>query len=154
MVFHWSLSDSKSPQVTRHPSQYSARSQQFCSLDDLYSPNSLQILRSFIIIIIIIILLWSFSHQCQLMVFHWKSPQVSDSKSPQVSRTRLRILAVLSCYFTLLRVFDTNVSWRSWVTANLLKSLELFSVFRSITGVWVTASLLTSLGLFSVFWPF
>ena len=41
----------------------------------------------------IIILLLSFSHQCQLMVFHWS---LSDSKSPQVSRTRLRILAVLS----------------------------------------------------------
>ena len=35
----------------------------------------------------------SFSHQCQLMVFHWS---LSDSKSPQVFRTRLRILAVLS----------------------------------------------------------
>ena len=35
----------------------------------------------------------SFSHQHLLMVFHWS---LSDSKSPQVSRTRLRILAVLS----------------------------------------------------------
>ena len=51
------------------------------------------ILHTIIIIIIIIILLQSFSHQCQLMVFHWS---LSDSKSPQVSRTRLRILAVLS----------------------------------------------------------
>ena len=39
------------------------------------------------------LLLQSFSRQCQLMVFHWS---LSDSKSPQVSRTRLRILAVLS----------------------------------------------------------
>ena len=44
-----------------------------------------------IIIIITIIVIQSFSHQCLLMVFHW-----SLSKSPQVSRTRLRILAVLS----------------------------------------------------------
>ena len=35
----------------------------------------------------------SFSHQQHLMVFHWS---LSDSKSPQVSWTRLRILAVLS----------------------------------------------------------
>ena len=34
----------------------------------------------------------SFSHQCQLMVFHWS---LSDSKSLQVSSTRLSILAVL-----------------------------------------------------------
>ena len=35
----------------------------------------------------------SFSHQYYLMVFHWS---LSDSKSLQVSRTRLTILAVLS----------------------------------------------------------
>ena len=35
----------------------------------------------------------SFSHPCKLMVFYWS---LSDSKSPQVSRTRLSILAVLS----------------------------------------------------------
>ena len=34
-----------------------------------------------------------FSHQRRLMVFHWS---LSDSKSPQVSRTLLRILAVLN----------------------------------------------------------
>ena len=34
-----------------------------------------------------------FSHQCQLMIFHWG---LSDSKSPQVSRTCHRILAVLN----------------------------------------------------------
>ena len=48
----------------------------------------------------IIILLESFSHQCQLMVFHWS---LSDSKSPQVSKTRLRILAVL-CWAVVWRV--------------------------------------------------
>ena len=39
------------------------------------------------------LLLQRFSHQCYRMVFHWS---LSDSKSPQVSKTRLRILAVLS----------------------------------------------------------
>ena len=34
-----------------------------------------------------------FSHRCKLMVFHWS---LSDSKSSQVSRTCLSILAVLS----------------------------------------------------------
>ena len=36
---------------------------------------------------------WSFLHQRQLMVFHWG---LSDSKSPQVSRTLLSILAILN----------------------------------------------------------
>ena len=36
---------------------------------------------------------WSFSHQRQLMVFHWS---LRDSKSPPVSRTLLSILAVLN----------------------------------------------------------
>ena len=39
---------------------------------------------------IIILLLWSYSHQCQLVVFHWN---LSKSRSPQISRTLLSILA-------------------------------------------------------------
>ena len=39
------------------------------------------------------LLLEGFSHQCELMVFH---RSLSDSKSPQVSRTLLSILAVLN----------------------------------------------------------
>ena len=48
-----------------------------------------------VIIIIIIIIIYSleFSHQRKLMVFHWR---LSDSKSPQVSRTLLSILAVFN----------------------------------------------------------
>ena len=41
----------------------------------------------------IIIITQSFSHQRKLMIFHWR---LSDSKSPQVSRTLLSILAVLN----------------------------------------------------------
>ena len=36
---------------------------------------------------------YSFSYQRKLMVFHWR---LSDSKSPQVSRTHLSILAVFN----------------------------------------------------------
>ena len=43
--------------------------------------------------IIIIYLLEFFLHQLTLMVFHWS---LSDSKSPQVSRTLLSIPAVLN----------------------------------------------------------
>ena len=48
-----------------------------------------------IIIIIIITIVYSleFSHQRELMLFHWK---LSDSKFPQFSRTLLSILAVFN----------------------------------------------------------
>ena len=48
-----------------------------------------------IIIIIIIIIIYSleFSHQRKLIVFHWR---LSESKSPQVSRTLLSILAIFN----------------------------------------------------------
>ena len=54
-----------------------------------------------IIIIIIIITVYTleFSHQCKLVVFHWK---LSDSKSPQVHRTLLSILADYYYYYYLL----------------------------------------------------
>ena len=73
MVFHWSLSDSKSPQVS----------------------SILAVLSNVVIwiIIIIIIIIIVFSHQLTPMVFHWS---LSDSKSPQVPRTLLSILAVLN----------------------------------------------------------
>ena len=45
----------------------------------------------FLFIIIIIYSFRVFPHQCYLMGFHWS---LSESKSPQVSRTSLRILAV------------------------------------------------------------
>ena len=46
-----------------------------------------------LIVNIIIIYSLEFSHQRKLMVFHWR---LSDSKSPQVSRTLLSILAVFN----------------------------------------------------------
>ena len=94
------------------------------------------------------------------MVFHWS---LSDSKSPQVSRTLLSILAVLSnaviwivstrpptskssrayyYYYYYLRVFFFCFFFTSVLSDGL--SLEF----------WVKASLLKSPGLFSVFWPF
>ena len=45
-----------------------------------------------LLLLLLLLFLWSFLHQRQLMVFHWS---LSDRKSPQVSRTRLRILVVL-----------------------------------------------------------
>ena len=46
-----------------------------------------------LVLIIIIIYSLEFSHQRKLMVFHWR---LSDSKSPQVPRTLLSILAVFN----------------------------------------------------------
>ena len=90
------------------------------------------------------------------MVFHWS---LSDSKSPQVSRTRLRILAVLSNAVVWI-VFTRPPTSKSSGPFNLLLLLLFIRVFHinvsrwSFTWVWVTASLLKSPGLVSVFCPF
>ena len=57
------------------------QSRQFCNFSFL------------LLIIVIIIYSLEFSHQRKLIVFHWR---LSDSKSPQVSRTLLSILAVFN----------------------------------------------------------
>ena len=66
----------------------------------LFRQNFFPILWLYILIILyrplllpLLLLLNSFSHQRQLMVFHWS---LSDSKSPQVFRTLHSILAVLN----------------------------------------------------------
>ena len=65
----------------------------FLSHVQVFSCTILLISRFNIILIIIIIIIIVFSHQLTLMVFYWN---LSDSKSPQVSRTCLSILAVLN----------------------------------------------------------
>ena len=98
------------------------------------------------------------------MVFHWS---LSDSKSPQVSRTRLSILGVLSN--TVVWIVSTRppTSKSSRPFNNPLvtvpNAIIIIIIIRAFhisvsqwlfTGVWETTSLLKSLGLFSVFWPF
>ena len=76
------------------------------------SPGSIII----IIIIIIIIVIYSFrvfSHQLWLMAFHWR---LSDSNSPQVSRTLLSILAVFN-----------NVVWMVFTRPPTSKSSSPFN---------------------------
>ena len=67
------------------------------------------------------------------MVFHWS---LGDSKSPQVFRTRLSILAFLS----------NAVVWIVSTRPQTSKSsrplpLDFFTSAMSFTGVWVTASI-------------
>ena len=69
-----------------------------------------------VIIIIIIIIHYSFSHQRKLMVFHWR---LSDSKSPQVFRTLLSILAV----------FNNAVVWMVSTRLPTSKSYDFISRF-------------------------
>ena len=99
------------------------------------------------------------------MVFHWS---LSDSKSPQVSRTLLSILAVLnnavvwivstrpptsksSSPFSNPLVTVPNASIGIIVTCMLRVFCSSVSCW-SFTGVWVIASLFRSPGFFSVFW--
>ena len=113
MVFHWSQSDSKSPQVsrtllsilavlnnavvwmvsTRPPTYKSSRlfNNPLVTIPNAFGTVTKGLLKGLedldiIIIIIIIIIIYS------LMVIHWS---FGNSKSPQVLRTLLIILAVL-----------------------------------------------------------
>ena len=60
------------------------------------------------------LLLQGFSHQCQQMVFHWR---LSDSKSPEASRTLLSSLAVL----------NNAVVWKVSTRPPTSKSSSLFN---------------------------
>ena len=110
MIFHKSLSNSKSPQNCRTLlSTLAHLNNAVVCMVSIRPPisNSTSHLIKFsgivpnapitispLFLFVIILLLESFSHQHQLMVFHWS---LSDSKSPQVSRTLLSILADLNC---------------------------------------------------------
>ena len=117
------------------------------------------------------------------MAFHWN---LSDSKSPQFSRTLLRILDNLNNTVVWIVATLPLISKSSYPCTNLLVTvprapitigiivtfmfhsffnflessfrfyfLKVFYISVSwsfFTGVWVTASLIKSPGLFSVFW--
>ena len=80
--------------------------------------------------IIIIIIIIVFSHQLTLMVFDWS---LSDSKSPQVSRTLLSILSVLN------NVVVWVVSTRLQITIgiNLTPMFQSFFQFPSKVQVLI-----------------
>ena len=100
------------------------------------------------------------------MVFHWS---LSDSKSPQVSRTLLSILAVLNnavVWMASTRLL-TSMSSRTHlrilavviiIIMIIIIIIIILRVFHTSVSrwypseVWVIASLLESPGLLSVFW--
>ena len=101
------------------------------------------------------IILYSFessSYQHQLMVSHWS---LSESNSPEVSRTLLSILSNL----------NNAVTWmvytrRSPIIIIIIIILLIWEFFFTpalvdgfFTGVWMTGILLWSPGLFSVYRP-
>ena len=79
-------------------------------VQDLSFPFLLQLLS----LLLLLFTHYSFSHQRKLMVFHWR---LSDSKSPQVSRTLLSILAV----------FNNAVVWMVSTRPPTFKSSRLFN---------------------------
>ena len=114
MVFHWSLSDSKSPQVsrtrlsilavlsnavvwivsTRPPTSKSPRPFNNPLVTVPNAPVTIGTIVTFMFHSFLLLLLFAnFLHQRQLMIFHLS---LRDSKSPQVSRTLLSILADLN----------------------------------------------------------
>ena len=129
--------------------------------------------------IIIIIIIVSFSHQHELLVFHWSS---RDSKSLQISGTFFSIVTDLNMEMVsfrppissssspLSKLLGTSPS--ASITIDIIVTLMLDNIFSChyyhsliraflisvsrwfFTGVWVTVSLLKSPGLISIFWPF
>ena len=81
MVFHWNSSDSKSPKVYRTL---------LSILADLNNADVIMVSAPLISmsLLLLVDLFESFSHHHWPMVSHWS---LSDSKSPQISRTLLSI---------------------------------------------------------------
>ena len=143
MVSHWSLSDSKSPQVsrplfsilavlnnaviwivsTRPPNSKSSRPFNNPLLSVTKAPITIGTMATFMFHS----LFNSLARSKDLSFF-------SHSFSFFNSLARSRYLYYYY-YYTLMRVFHTGISW--WL----------------LSRVWVRASLLKSTGLFSVFWP-
>ena len=127
MVFHWSLSDSKSPQVSRTLlSILAVLSNNFIWIVTTHPPTS-NSSRPFNNPLVIVP-----KHQSQLVqssfsyyhyYYYYYYYYYYD-------------YYYYYYYYLLIKVFHISISW--WF----------------FTGVWVTASLLKSPGLFSVFWPF
>ena len=109
MVFHWSLSNGKSPRESRTLLSILAdlqnavvwmvstrplisKSSSLCT-NTLMTVPSAPIAITFIIITIIIIIIASFSNQPKLIVLHWN---LRDNESSQISRTLLGIPGVLN----------------------------------------------------------
>ena len=151
MVFHWSLCDSKSPQVSRNLQlsipHVSNRSQQCYSLAGLHSSSYFHVLQSMyqsfgsctksnnhswyhhiIIIIIIISFLMDFFYSSVFLL------SMSDIKSPRVSKT-LRILVCLNnavvCTVTILPLIFNS-------TSLFFKLLGIVSSATAIIGIPVT----------------
>ena len=154
MVFHWRLSDSKSPQVsrtllsilavfnnaivsmvsTRSPASKSSRPFN----NPLVSVPKAQITIAIIVTLLILLLsllsLLSFSHWCLLMVFHWN---LSDGRSPQVSRTFLSILADLS----------NDVVW-------MFSACPPFSSYYQVFGIVLSTSIMIGIPVTFMFHNF
>ena len=140
MVSHWSLNDSKSPQVSRTLLSILADlnsaviwmvfSRVLISISSSPFTNPLVTVPSALITIGITV----------TFMFHSFFNSLARSRYLSLFSPTFNFIywsANYYCYFTLLRVFRTNVSRWSfisvWVTASHLKSPWLFSVFWSIS---------------------
>ena len=142
MVFHRSLSDSKSPRVfrtllsilsvlsnaviwlvsIRPPTSKSSRPFYNPWVIELKAPTTIGTIVTFMLQLEVLILLFTF--------FQFYSVVSWDSKVDNFANSLFFVIILL------IRVFHISVSW--WF----------------FTGVWMTASLFKSPGLFSGFWPF
>ena len=120
MIFHWSLSDSKCPQVSR-------------------TLRSILAIRSNIVVWIV--------YTRQLTS---KSSSPFNNPLVTVPNAPIAISIIVTCMFHSFFLFPSKVEV-------FIYSFRVFHIsvsWWSFNWVWVTARVLMSPGLFSVFWPF
>ena len=151
MVFHGSLSDSKSPQVSRTPLRILAvlsnavvwivstrpptsKSSRPFNNPIVIVPNA-PITIGTIVTFMFHIFYNSLSRSRYLSFFSLSFRFILWSAGIAKSTILLLLIIIIIIIYSL-RVFHISFIW--WF----------------LTGIWMTASLLKSLGLFSIFWPF
>ena len=163
MVFHWSLNDSKSPQVSRtllwiltdlnNLVVWMVFTRLLISKSSsLFNNPLVTVPRAPITIDINVTFMFdnfylfqSFSHQRELMVFH---RSFSDSKSWHISRTLLSILAALNYAVVLMVSTHTLISKPSNPFINLLVTVPSVLTTIGITVTFIFHNFFTSLARF------
>ena len=128
MVFNWSLSDSKSPQVSKtllsNLAVFNNTVVWMVSTLPLLSRSSSPCCNPLVTVPSVPVTIWHHRHFHVLLFLS------------SLARSRYYYYYYYHYYYSLIRAFHISIS--RWV----------------FTGVWVAASLLKSPGLFLVFWPF
>ena len=174
MVFHWSLSDSKSPQVSRtlfsNLAVLSNAVIWIVSTRPLTSKSSMPFNNPLVIVpnapitigTIVTFMFHSFFNslaRSRYLSFFSHSFSFILWSAGTAKSTILQIFFLFSFFFFLLIIIRAGVLaeirwYYYYYYYSLIRAFHISVSRWFFTGVWVTASLLKSPGLFPVFWPF